>query len=87
MKERGLRVGRLSETNLATRAVARFLVAPTVWCGLLFGAAGTLAWGQAWVHLGLCVITAATNLMVLLWRNPGTVVLRNIDTPLKSPTP
>ena len=76
MEEHGLRVGTTSATTLATQAFARLFVALTVWGGLLFWAAGTLRWGRAWIHLGIGVVTVATNLMVLLWKNPDTVAAR-----------
>jgi protein-S-isoprenylcysteine O-methyltransferase Ste14 len=76
MEEDRLRAGRASATTLATRAFARVFVALIVSGGLLFGAAGTLAWGRAWIHLGLWIVTSITNIIVLLSKNPAVVAAR-----------
>ncbi len=76
MKEQGLPAGSTSATTLATRAFARLFVALIVSGGLLFGAAGTLAWGRAWIHLGLWIVTLITNITVLVNKNPAVVAAR-----------
>ncbi len=76
MEEHELPVGNTSATVLVIRAAARLVVVLSVWGGLLFWAAGTVAWAGAWIHLGLWVVTLATNLVVLLWTNPDTVIVR-----------
>ena len=65
-----------STTTLATRACARLFVALIVSGGLLFWAAGTLAWDRAWMHLGLWIVTSITNVAVLLKKNPAVVAAR-----------
>jgi protein-S-isoprenylcysteine O-methyltransferase Ste14 len=54
----------------------RFLFSLGVWGGLLFLAAGTLSWTRGWVHVGLWIVTLATNLVILLWTNPDVVAAR-----------
>lgn len=76
MKEDGRRAGGTTATNLVTRAAVRFFVALSVWSAILFWAAGTLAWGRAWIHLGLWIVTLAINLLILLWKNPDTIAAR-----------
>jgi hypothetical protein len=76
MEEHRLRVGRTSATTLSRRAVARFFVVLTVWGGLLFWAAGTLAWDRAWIHIGLWAVTSITNIAFLLHENPAVVAAR-----------
>lgn len=76
MEEHGLRVGTTSATTLATRAFARLFIALIMSGGLLFGAAGTLAWGRAWTHLGLWIVTSITNIAALLNKNPAELSVR-----------
>jgi protein-S-isoprenylcysteine O-methyltransferase Ste14 len=43
---------------------------------LLFGAAGTLDWERAWLHLGLWIVTMIANMIVLVLKNPAVVAAR-----------
>ena len=63
-------------TTLAIRALTRLFVALIVSGGLLFWAAGTLAWDRAWMQLGLWIVTSITNIAVLLHKNPAVVAAR-----------
>jgi protein-S-isoprenylcysteine O-methyltransferase Ste14 len=47
-----------------------------MWGGLLFWAAGTLAWTLAWAHLGLWIVTVITNVVILFRRNPAALAAR-----------
>jgi hypothetical protein len=58
------------------RACVRFLFLLGVWGGLLFWAAGTPSWTRGWVHVGLWIVTGATNLVILLRTNPDVVAAR-----------
>jgi protein-S-isoprenylcysteine O-methyltransferase Ste14 len=76
MEKHELRAESTPGTLIAVRAAVRFLVVVGVWGGLLFWAAGTIAWVRAWFLLGLWAVTLTVNLMLLLWANPDVVAAR-----------
>ena len=71
-----LRVGNTPERTPVARACVGFLFSLGVWGGLLFWAAGTLSWTRGWVHVGLWIVTLATNLVILLRTNPDVLAAR-----------
>lgn len=76
MEKDQLRAGNAPARTHAARACLRLLFLLAVWGGLLFWAAGTLSWTRAWIHLGLGVGTAITNVVILLRRNPAVLIAR-----------
>ena len=43
--------------KLLLRAAAQLFFTFAIWGGLLFGAAGNIAWLQGWPHMGLWLVT------------------------------
>ncbi len=76
MEKEELRPGNTPARTQVARAGMRLLFSLGVWDGLLFWAAGTLWWTRGWVHVGLWIVTLATNLVVLLWTNPDVIAAR-----------
>ncbi|MBU0718572.1 MAG: isoprenylcysteine carboxylmethyltransferase family protein [Planctomycetes bacterium] len=76
MEETGQQVGTGLTGKLIAWAGARYLLLLGVWSGLLFGAAGSLAWMRAWICLGLWIVTVSVNIVVLLRKNPAVLVAR-----------
>ena len=67
-------------TELTGKQIAwagvRYLLMLGAWSGLLFGAAGSLAWTRAWFCLGLWIVTVSVNIVVLLRKNPDVLATR-----------
>ena len=76
MEKEEQRVGSTPARTPVGRACVRFLFSLGVWGGLLFWAAGTLSWTRGWVHVGLWIVTLATNLVILLRTNPEVLATR-----------
>jgi protein-S-isoprenylcysteine O-methyltransferase Ste14 len=72
----GSRASQVSLGSLGKRLVPRVVIGLAVWGGLLFAAAGTLAWPRAWVQLGLWLLTVVVNFALLLRVNPAVVAAR-----------
>jgi protein-S-isoprenylcysteine O-methyltransferase Ste14 len=76
MEKDELRVGNTLAGAQIARAGVRVLFSLGVSGGLLFGAAGTLSWGRAWIHLSLWIVTLATNFAIILWKNRAVLATR-----------
>ncbi len=76
MGQEELRVRDTPDRPPVARACVGILLSMGVWGGLLFGAAGTLTWTRAWIHLGLWIVTMVTNLVILLRSNPALLAVR-----------
>ena len=76
MEDNERKAGDTPATPHVARACLRFLFLLGVWGGLLFWAAGTLSWIRGWVHVGLWIVTMATNLVTLVHTNPDVVAAR-----------
>ncbi|MGB2984869.1 MAG: isoprenylcysteine carboxylmethyltransferase family protein [Phycisphaerae bacterium] len=76
MEKDELRVSNASARTLVVGAGVHFLFSLGVWGGLLFWAAGTLSWTRGLVHVGLWIVTLATNLVILLRTNPDVLAAR-----------
>ncbi len=62
--------------QLTKHILPRLLISLAIWGGLLFGAAGILAWPRAWVQLALWLPTMFINIAVLVRVNPALVAAR-----------
>ena len=76
MTDADLQQDRASLGPLALLGLVQILFALAIWGGLLFGAAGTLAWVRAWLHLGIWVATFALNFTVLACTNRQVLAAR-----------
>lgn len=63
-------------SSILRKAILRMVIGQAVFAGLLFGAAGGLDWGMAWVLLGVTTACLCLNLAVLMRANPALIVLR-----------
>lgn len=62
--------------SLSKRIILRVVIGLGIWGGLLFAAAGTVAWPRAWAQLALWLLTVVVNFSVLLRVNPAVVAAR-----------
>jgi protein-S-isoprenylcysteine O-methyltransferase Ste14 len=65
-----------SIASLIKRVILRAAIGLGIWGGVLFAAAGTIAWPRAWIQLALWLLTVAVNFSVLMRVNPAVVAAR-----------
>ena len=65
-----------STAMLLVRGLIQFTFGMSIWGGLMFWGAGTLAWPRGWILLALWVVTVLINMTVLLKANPDLLAAR-----------
>ena len=66
------------ELRLAvTRGILRFIVIFIILGGLLFGAAGTIAWTRGWIYLGITLLFTIVSRVILFVINPAAAIQRS----------
>lgn len=54
----------MSSQNLTLQLMVRSLIGLGIFCALLFGGAGTLAWSEGWLYI---VVQVSSSMIVVLW--------------------
>ena len=65
------------KTQIPWQLVIRFIVTLLIMLGVLFLAAGTFRWWEAWAYVGMSLVVLISSRLVLILKNPDLAIERS----------